>query len=155
MTLSGLAVGTATAALCEDEELFPPIQTVPAQPRFPHTHVPLSSWLRSREDPPQTSGMLSPLWDLILQTPGSQPSTITALFYQRSSVCPGNSLGAVCVACPCILGGTVPWQFAGRSRALPRPFPTSQDSCPSPVSYTHLTLPTNVSMCRSRWSPYH
>ena len=23
------------------------------------------------------------------------------------------------------------------------------------VSYTHLTLPTNVSMCRSRWSPYH
>ena len=21
-----------------------------------------------------------------------------------------------------------------------------------PVSYTHLTLPTNVSMCRSRWS---
>ena len=25
----------------------------------------------------------------------------------------------------------------------------------APVSYTHLTLPTNVSMCRSRWSPYH
>ena len=25
----------------------------------------------------------------------------------------------------------------------------------SAVSYTHLTLPTNVSMCRSRWSPYH
>ena len=24
-----------------------------------------------------------------------------------------------------------------------------------PVSYTHLTLPTNVSMCRSRWSPDH
>ena len=24
-----------------------------------------------------------------------------------------------------------------------------------PVSYTHLTLPTNVSRCRSRWSPYH
>ena len=23
------------------------------------------------------------------------------------------------------------------------------------VSYTHLTLPTNVSMCRSRWSPGH
>ena len=23
----------------------------------------------------------------------------------------------------------------------------------APVSYTHLTLPTNVSMCRSRWSP--
>ena len=25
----------------------------------------------------------------------------------------------------------------------------------TPVSYTHLTLPTNTSQCRSRWSPYH
>ena len=25
----------------------------------------------------------------------------------------------------------------------------------SPVSYTHLTLPTNTVTCRSRWSPYH
>ena len=24
-----------------------------------------------------------------------------------------------------------------------------------PVSYTHLTLPTKVLVCRSRWSPYH
>ena len=24
-----------------------------------------------------------------------------------------------------------------------------------PVSYTHLTLPTNNAQCRSRWSPYH
>ena len=24
-----------------------------------------------------------------------------------------------------------------------------------PVSYTHLTLPTTVLKCRSRWSPYH
>ena len=23
------------------------------------------------------------------------------------------------------------------------------------VSYTHLTLPTTLCMCRSRWSPYH
>ena len=26
---------------------------------------------------------------------------------------------------------------------------------PRPVSYTHLTLPTNTGGCRSRWSPYH
>ena len=26
---------------------------------------------------------------------------------------------------------------------------------PGPVSYTHLTLPTTLCMCRSRWSPYH
>ena len=25
----------------------------------------------------------------------------------------------------------------------------------SPVSYTHLTLPTMAGLCRSRWSPYH
>ena len=25
----------------------------------------------------------------------------------------------------------------------------------TPVSYTHLTLPTNSVWCRSRWSPYH
>ena len=23
------------------------------------------------------------------------------------------------------------------------------------VSYTHLTLPTTIELCRSRWSPYH
>ena len=26
---------------------------------------------------------------------------------------------------------------------------------PIPVSYTHLTLPTTRTSCRSRWSPYH
>ena len=26
---------------------------------------------------------------------------------------------------------------------------------PVPVSYTHLTLPTTLHECRSRWSPYH
>ena len=25
----------------------------------------------------------------------------------------------------------------------------------APVSYTHLTLPTTLNSCRSRWSPYH
>ena len=25
----------------------------------------------------------------------------------------------------------------------------------NPVSYTHLTLPTKQTACRSRWSPYH
>ena len=36
--------------------------------------------------------------------------------------------------------------FAGE--ATPRPPPV-------PVSYTHLTLPTKIVACRSRWSPYH
>ena len=29
------------------------------------------------------------------------------------------------------------------------------DEGKSPVSYTHLTLPTIQRSCRSRWSPYH
>ena len=29
------------------------------------------------------------------------------------------------------------------------------DRITGPVSYTHLTLPTTWSRCRSRWSPYH
>ena len=28
-------------------------------------------------------------------------------------------------------------------------------NCYTSVSYTHLTLPTTGSLCRSRWSPYH
>ena len=29
------------------------------------------------------------------------------------------------------------------------------DGCSVAVSYTHLTLPTTLNSCRSRWSPYH
>ena len=31
----------------------------------------------------------------------------------------------------------------------------AKDDAIVPVSYTHLTLPTTVGPCRSRWSPYH
>ena len=30
-----------------------------------------------------------------------------------------------------------------------------EPSVVEPVSYTHLTLPTTLHECRSRWSPYH
>ena len=30
-----------------------------------------------------------------------------------------------------------------------------QQTDPTAVSYTHLTLPTKLEWCRSRWSPYH
>ena len=30
-----------------------------------------------------------------------------------------------------------------------------EELTPIPVSYTHLTLPTTLVKCRSRWSPYH
>ena len=30
-----------------------------------------------------------------------------------------------------------------------------EDTDVTPVSYTHLTLPTTCTPCRSRWSPYH
>ena len=49
-----------------------------------------------------------------------------------------------------------------RPNVRPKPPKTVKPKLPArvpqgnrPVSYTHLTLPTNVSMCRSRWSPYH
>ena len=29
------------------------------------------------------------------------------------------------------------------------------EGCIATVSYTHLTLPTKLEWCRSRWSPYH
>ena len=32
---------------------------------------------------------------------------------------------------------------------------TFQTNNLTPVSYTHLTLPTSHITCRSRWSPYH
>ena len=32
--------------------------------------------------------------------------------------------------------------------------PVSEETA-APVSYTHLTLPTKLILCRSRWSPYH
>ena len=37
---------------------------------------------------------------------------------------------------------------SGKSRAF-------INDTPVPVSYTHLTLPTKLEWCRSRWSPYH
>ena len=38
------------------------------------------------------------------------------------------------------------------------PYPGSKrliEALAEPVSYTHLTLPTILRSCRSRWSPYH
>ena len=32
---------------------------------------------------------------------------------------------------------------------------TGDERDADPVSYTHLTLPTKLEWCRSRWSPYH
>ena len=34
-------------------------------------------------------------------------------------------------------------------------FPFTRENGLEPVSYTHLTLPTTLALCRSRWSPYH
>ena len=51
----------------------------------------------------------------------------------------------------------------GQGEPLPMRLSASEDDVAidlhlqsaKPVSYTHLTLPTNVQQCRSRWSPYH
>ena len=44
-------------------------------------------------------------------------------------------------------------EFDAQHESTNRKFVTT-DALP-PVSYTHLTLPTMIIRCRSRWSPYH
>ena len=44
---------------------------------------------------------------------------------------------------------TIPFNPGGESDI------TARLQEPEPVSYTHLTLPTTLCMCRSRWSPSH
>ena len=46
-----------------------------------------------------------------------------------------------------------PWRSCPTTASAPRR--SGRASCASPVSYTHLTLPTRYVECRSRWSPYH
>ena len=69
--------------------------------------------------------------------------------------------------CRSLFGGTVGFVGLGTvGRALLdllRPFgvtvlvydPYLDRTALEPVSYTHLTLPTTLNSCRSRWSPYH
>ena len=47
--------------------------------------------------------------------------------------------------------------FIGKYSAGPEGKMVSEvaEDMANPVSYTHLTLPTNTVTCRSRWSPYH
>ena len=37
----------------------------------------------------------------------------------------------------------------------PKEVGSKEEHAKAPVSYTHLTLPTKQTACRSRWSPYH
>lgn len=129
MTLSGLAAGTATPAPSEDEG--PSLRLGRSCPaRLPHRPVPLSPRLSSPEDPPQTSGVRSPLWGRTLPAPGSpafptrrQPPLFSGALLARGV--------PSCITRARILRGTVPWQSAGWSRGSPRPFPISQDPYPS------------------------
>ena len=59
----------------------------------------------------------------------------------------------VCATCHCYLEDN-------HSEALGEPAPMESMMLDEvlnlkTVSYTHLTLPTKVLVCRSRWSPYH
>ena len=54
-----------------------------------------------------------------------------------------NTAGGNAVA----IGGTFEFVSPGGQTSISYP--------PEAVSYTHLTLPTTLHECRSRWSPYH
>ena len=56
---------------------------------------------------------------------------------------------------PALLGFGLAWVLLNFFLTIDFPLPGTFTLKPLPVSYTHLTLPTNVSMCISRWSPYH
>ena len=51
----------------------------------------------------------------------------------------------------------VPWMDDNNQIRVNRGFRVQFNSALGPytVSYTHLTLPTTLHECRSRWSPYH
>ena len=56
-----------------------------------------------------------------------------------------------------LIKALVPVEAKGAEVIIAPPF-THLDrvaSCIETVSYTHLTLPTTLHECRSRWSPYH
>ena len=58
------------------------------------------------------------------------PRSVDALLYNRGHIFFRNLVHRVSIGTYALLGGL-------------------------PVSYTHLTLPTILRSCRSRWSPYH
>ena len=80
------------------------------------------------------------------------PSTNTPYTLRQSShhcSCPWVMCVSSLAAPFPILYFTSPWLFCNYLFVLLNPLTSS------PVSYTHLTLPTRGSKCRSRWSPYH
>ena len=77
--------------------------------------------------------------------------------------------GTKFVAAAASYEGDDPWDICGKQASVHKALPmgcvltlpaTGSESNPTSVvsravSYTHLTLPTIVRWCRSRWSPYH
>ena len=94
-----------------------------------------SGWACARSRPLWVSPRTSPV--RLGVSPAAAP-TPTGIFNQRF-----EAVALGCAAC-----------FAPRRSSGLSMFECGAVVC-YPVSYTHLTLPTNVSMCRSRWSPYH
>ena len=52
-----------------------------------------------------------------------------------------------------IMFDLISWSYAFGNNDSQRPW--SAEETVKSVSYTHLTLPTILRSCRSRWSPYH
>ena len=71
----------------------------------------------------------NPLWRNDLQTLGIEPTVFRVSFF------------IVCLSC--------------RESLCLISHPHNSGLHVWPVSYTHLTLPTSLAECRSRWSPYH
>ena len=90
-------------------------------------------------DPLKTPEHIVPLWYF---TP----------FYAILRAVPDKFLGVVAMGAAIFVLFLLPWLDRSpvksiRYRGMPFKI--------APVSYTHLTLPTTLPRCRSRWSPYH
>ena len=82
------------------------------------------------------------------------PSAVDGLISERGVRAPfirmaktGNVLARSCYTGPAGFGAEMPDQVDS-AKVL-------AEFAAGAVSYTHLTLPTTCTRCRSRWSPYH
>ena len=98
--------------------------------------------------------------DTAPQNTGNRHGAPPSGFHEPLDTCHRHSVTGTCpdphrMTDPAPTGrGALPtWQ----TREVSHPLSPGAGVClrTDPVSYTHLTLPTTGSLCRSRWSPYH
>mgnify|MGYP001822056502 CR=1 FL=1 len=101
------------------------------------------------------------------QKPGESPAQLVKrLAIEKAGVVSGQHRGAIVIGSDqlAVFDNQVIGKPGSHGKAIeqltrfsgkPVSFLTAVSIQCIPVSYTHLTLPTMLAQCRSRWSPYH